>query len=363
MKKIVIASVLKPIDDVRSFWKLSQSMAKTNKYEVNIIGKASKKPINHPNIRFKAHNIQRTKWLKRLFIRKHILKQVLQTNPDLLIITTHELLSVALIIKMLTRAKVVYDVQENYVQNLLTINPSLLKQVYAFIIKIKEWVSRLFVDEYWLAEACYQQELAFVKNKNIILENKAFYHPMNRISSDTIHLLFSGTVSYYGGVHHAVNIYHELLKIVPETSLHIIGQIHDEKLRKWLHEQQKISPNITLTTSKDPIPYPDILAAINSANMSVIGYENNNANRNKIPTKLYEYTRYRLPYFVSEKSKWSEKGAQLGGAIPINFHEINPSEIIEKLKKAESLFPNNYPEQATWEYESLTLLNSLKRLI
>ena len=43
-KKIVIASVLKPVDDVRAYWKLSQSMAKTNKYEVNIIGNDGKKP-------------------------------------------------------------------------------------------------------------------------------------------------------------------------------------------------------------------------------------------------------------------------------------------------------------------------------
>lgn len=43
--KILIASVLKPADDVRSYSKIGQSLAQTNKYEVNIIGFDSKRKM------------------------------------------------------------------------------------------------------------------------------------------------------------------------------------------------------------------------------------------------------------------------------------------------------------------------------
>ena len=117
MKKIVIASTLKPIDDVRAYWKLSQSIAKTNKYEVNIIGNKGKKPFTDANIKFLPHSIDRSNWLKRILIREILLFKILRLKPALLVITTHELLNTAFICKLLIRCKVVYDVQENYGKN------------------------------------------------------------------------------------------------------------------------------------------------------------------------------------------------------------------------------------------------------
>ncbi|MEP4494898.1 MAG: hypothetical protein ABJ019_00045, partial [Ekhidna sp.] len=212
-KKIVIASVLKPVDDVRAFWKFSQSMAKTNKYEVNIIGNSTKKEIDTPGIYLHPHLLTRTNWLVRLFIRPKILFKILSIRPSLLIITTHELIVTALIARVLTRCKVVYDVQENYSSNLKHLSRSIIKTIYAEIIRFKENLSKKFINEFWLAEKCYDEELYFVRNKNVILENKAISTAESSRNWNQTNLIFSGTISTYGGIKNAINVFLAIQKV------------------------------------------------------------------------------------------------------------------------------------------------------
>lgn len=362
-KKIVIASVLKPVDDVRSYWKLSQSMAKTNKYEVNIIGNTGKKELNASNIKFYPHSLNRRNWSKRLFLRPLILWRVLKIKPELFIISTHELLLIALIAKWTTGCKIIYDVQENYKLNLSLINPTILRNLAASLVRWKEDLSKHYVDQYWLAEACYMQQLSFTKEKALILENKAFDYAIEKRNHSPIQLLFSGTVSEYSGIKRALILHKEILKLEVKATLHIIGQVHDKRLANWLKEAQEGDPSIELTISENPIPYPLILKAISQANIGVIGYTPNAVNKEKTPTKLYEYSRYHLPYIVETNTKWSELGAKLGGAIPVDFASLDCQNILEIYKKSESNFPSKYPEESKWEYESLRLISSLNTLI
>lgn len=358
----MIASVLKPIDDVRAYWKLSQSIAKTNKYEVNIIGNTSKKAIRHENIMFHSHDLFRTNWIKRIIVREEILWKILKIKPDILIITTPELLNAALISRMLTGCRIIYDVQENYYINATRINPNPAKILYGFIIRLKELIAQPFIAEYWLAEACYERQLDFAQGKNIIIENKAFTHTLKKSKTDQINVLFSGTISRYGGVEKAIDFYKEILKIRPHSAMNIIGQIHDLKLKAKLESESKRLPSLYLNISLNPIPYNEILAAIENANLGIIGYEPNRVNEEKIPTKLYEYSRYKLPYLVQADTHWSQIGKRLGGAIPVDFDDINVNEISEILKNPSNLFPKSYPIEATWESESLKVSTSLNNL-
>ncbi len=362
-KKIVIASVLKPVDDVRAYWKLSQSIAKTNKYEVNIIGNKGKKPSSDENIRFHPISIKRSNWLKRVLIREQILFKVLRLKPDILIITTHELINTALLCKILLRCKVVYDVQENYKKNLIHINPAFMKKLAAWLVRWKENLSQLFIDTFWLAEKCYVDELSFTSKKNFIIENKAFKYSMSERDYSIIKMLYSGTVSDYGGVKRAVDLFIHLIKKNQNCKLHIIGQVHDKSLSSWLKNQQKMIPQLELNISDRPIPHEEILNAIDQCNLGIIGYMPSEVNKHKVPTKLYEYSRYRLPYLVQKNTQWCRLGKKLGGAIPIDFKNISGDDILKSIANTEDLFPNQYPEEATWEYESQKILQSLNSLI
>lgn len=361
-KKIVIASVLKPVDDVRSYWKLSQSILKTNKYEVNIIGNVRKKAFKDDKITFYQHKLNRKNWIQRFIVREQILFKILKIRPHILIISTHELLNVALIIKLITGCKVVYDVQEDHYKNLRFIQPSPLRSIYGLIVRLQEQISRLFVNSYWLAEECYEEEIGFTQGKSVTIENKAFDYSTPARSLNEIRLLFSGTVSDYSGVKNAIRFFEELKEKHPDTRLKIIGQIHDNGLESWLLEKQKEHEEIDLQISHSAIPHPEILDAISSYNLGVIGYEPNKINRRKIPTKLYEYSRYQLPYVIAQDSYWAKVGDSLGGSIPVDFENIDIEKVIEKWKNSSVLFPLEYPTEATWEFESGKLIQSMKNL-
>ncbi len=363
IKRIVIASVLKPVDDVRAYEKIAQSIAKTNKYHVNIIGNGGKINTEDKRISSHSHFIDSNSVLNRLIIRAQILFKILSQRPHLLIITTHELLNVALLIKLLIGCKIIYDVQENHLANIKHINPTWIKRIYSKVIKLKESTSRLFISQYWLAEACYKDELSFVKNRFLILENKAKNESKIRENSDGITLLFSGTISNYSGVKNAIHILEKIQEKQPSASLKIIGQIHDEKLENQLVEIQESVPNIELNISKNPIPHSAIIDSIFESNYGIIGYEINDVNKEKIPTKLYEYSRYQLPFFVLEKTKWSEIGGRLGGAIPVNFSSLVSEEILIMMENTNKLFSNRYPNEETWEYESKKMIDFIDTLI
>ncbi len=367
MKKIVIANTLKPVDDVRAFEKLAQSMAKTNKYEVNIIGNAGKKESEHRLIKFLPHTLRRSSYPNRLFLRYQTLAKIFQIAPQLIVITTHEYILISVIYKILCGCKVTYDIQEDYKKNLRYINGSNpLKKILSFTIRAKEILTRPFIDQYWLAEATYKEDLKFTKGKCLIVENKATDHKhpkfQTQLKPDN-QVLFSGTVSHYSEVLLAIDSFLQLNKNRRDLFFKIIGQCHDPGLTHYLMEIAESKSEISLELSSDPVPHDRILEEIQASFLGIISYQENPVNRNKVPTKLYEYSRYHLPYLIQENTKWAIRAQTLGGAIPINFMDLNVNFILDQLKKPSNLFPKDYPENATWESEEVYLIKSTNALL
>jgi len=359
--RIVIASVLKPVADVRGYWKVAQSILKTSKYEVNIIGNGGKIDINHDKIQCYPHSFQRAQWLRRIAIRYQILFRVLKIRPAVLIITTHELLVSACFAKWLTGCKLIYDVQENHAIN-ATMNGTLGKIVGRLINRKERWAST-YVNQFWLAEKCYANELDFVKKNFQVIQNKAFAIEIDRSKTQETRALFSGTISEYASAKEAMMIMKKLASHYDDFEGLFIGQIHDPKLEKYLKNEIKDDPSIKIECSNDPRPYNEILEAIRWANLGIISYLPNHINEGKVPTKLYEYSRYKLPYLIQKNTLWSKVGARLGGAIPIDFHQFNLNEIALQLSEREKLFQRQYPDQDTWEHEFMKVINSINSLL
>ncbi|MEQ9404999.1 MAG: hypothetical protein RIM99_15510 [Cyclobacteriaceae bacterium] len=362
MKKIAIASTLKPVDDVRAFEKIAQSIAKTNKYEVNIIGNSGKKESNHPGIRFYPHFVKKRSFISRWFIREKALLTLFKIKPRILIITTHELINTSLLLKLLTGCKVIYDVQENYERNLGSISNYPLSNLAGKLIRLKERFSRLFVSQYWLAEKCYLDELPFSKSKSIVIENKAKSEPAVMTKEGQFNVLFSGTISNYSQPIQAIHLYEKIAKIIPDSTLTIIGQCHDKSLAKTLAKHTDKNARIKLIISEHPISHQDIISRIFDSDLGIISYQENDAIRNKVPTKLYEYSRYKLPYLIQTGTSWEVKSRELGGAIPINFSNPNLNFIIKQLKKTEQLHLHHYPKEETWESLEEVIITSLNKL-
>jgi hypothetical protein len=118
MKKVVFASMLKPVDDVRTYHKLAKSLLSTGKYEIFIIGFPSKQPVIDPDIKFLPLPLFKRLSPVRLLLHQRIAKMIANLKPDLVIVNTHELLPAAVRLKRQTGFKLIYDVRENYSENL-----------------------------------------------------------------------------------------------------------------------------------------------------------------------------------------------------------------------------------------------------
>ena len=174
--KIVLASILKPLDDVRHFEKLGRSLAKNPAYEIHLLGRETNYQIENNEKLFIFFPLVSAlpSSFERLLAPCKMLVYLIKVKPKQVVACTHELLIVILLNKILFGTKTVYDVQENYAENIRsnTRFGTLAKTLLAGYIRTKEKLCAPFIDQFWLAEACYEQELPFVKGKSIKLEFK-----------------------------------------------------------------------------------------------------------------------------------------------------------------------------------------------
>src|SRR5688500_374324 len=110
---IVIASVLKPIDDSRMYEKIGLTLANSGKYHVHVIGCDSAKTEKPDIIQHAFRPFTRVS-VGRLLAPWRILFLTLRLKPRIFMVATHELLYLALFLKMATKCRIIYDVQENY---------------------------------------------------------------------------------------------------------------------------------------------------------------------------------------------------------------------------------------------------------
>ncbi|WP_339902328.1 hypothetical protein [uncultured Cyclobacterium sp.] len=224
---IIIASVLKPVDDSRMLYKLGFSIRETNKYDLNIIGFSSKKTPKVENIRLiEIFSGPRTN-LSRLLVPFKFLRQLIKIKPTVVIVTTYELLPMAWLVKRLLSFKLIYYVQENYVKNIaynLTM-PAYLQVLAKWLVGFSERLGRRAIDHHILAEKCYVSEMPGIKSYTVI-ENKAaisgpFTPSFRLLNPINPHFIISGTITPVYGVIPAIEWFLKLNEALPEAKLSI----------------------------------------------------------------------------------------------------------------------------------------------
>jgi glycosyltransferase involved in cell wall biosynthesis len=360
---IVIASILKPLDDVRHFQKLGNSLAKLPNVYVHILGRETtyQIPKTGSNITFRVLFPSQGNLFQRLIAPWRLFFYLVKVKPEQVISCTNELLIVIILYKILFGTKIVYDIQENYAENIRNkANLGFIaKSVIATYIRSIEIICAKFIDQFWLAEACYERELPFVKGKFITLENKSLFfrhrEAISLRSNKVIHLLFSGTIAKENGIFEAIELAHALHKIDNRYRLTIVGCCHQPETAIELEKLALTYKSfISLIHNTIPIEYRLIQENVLKADIGLICYQTQPNFKNKMPTKLYEYTTAGLPILLQNNPKWNRFCDDYKNAITIDFQNFNPIEIHQSIQNA-IFYPNgnNLAKQHTWEEEVL----------
>lgn len=307
--RIVIASILKPVDETRMFEKIGSSLAQAG-HDVHIIGfpasgtSTQTKITLHP---ITSHPFKRLSFT-RVFASIRVSLMAIKLRPTFFIISTHELLVAAFWCKLLTGCQVLYDVQENYYRNIryTTAFPVGIRTVLALWVRLKELLLRPLISTYLLAEKGYEQELPFAR-PYLVLENKitkaiADKYRKNQQTGYS-NLLFTGTLAETTGVFKAIRLVDELYKHDPAFTLTIIGHAPTQAVHQQLVDLSQQNDFIRYYGSEQPVPHEAILTAICKADFGMVWYPQNPSTACSIPTKLYEYMGLNLPVLISHNAQ------------------------------------------------------------
>ncbi len=360
--KVVFASVLKSIYDVRMYHKLAKAMPSVA--EVHLIGSPSKSANNseeNPNYFFHPiANFHRLSWY-RLFFGFRFLFLLFNIQPNVLIINTFELLPFAIFYKYIRKlfhfflaffaplsypipcSCLVYDVSENYYQNIAyqTTYPVGLRSVLAIGVRFFENVSKFFIDGFLLAEQCYAKELDFVQKNYLLLpnlfkplavKNEIDYGIKSVITNNYLKLVHTGTLSVSYGTLEGIEFAKKLHQAGVPVHLTIAGFCSDTTYYQQL--QQAIQGFEFLFTcyisTQSPLPYSKIVACFKGATAALLPYQVNKSNQNRIPTKFYEYLYYNLPLLIPPNIAWQQFCKVYQGALVVDFTALTIDNIVQQ---------------------------------
>ncbi len=362
LKKIVIASVLKPVDDTRMFEKFGDSLAKTSNYDVNIVGFCTKTKSTHPRIHFHPIFEFRRLSFARLFAGLRFLALLFNISPSIIIVTTAELLPAAVGYKLIKGGRLLYDVQENYYRNIIYGQHYVwgIRKIVGAVVQIVERLTSWGIDHFILAEKCYADELAFVSPNRTIVENK--YQSRRSISARPpeggFNLIFTGTISSNYGIFEAVELFRALHGLDQRYRLTIVGYCAHSKTRGQLKGIIKDCPAITTVGLDYLVPHTQVIDHIQQADLGLVAYQNNPATTHRVPTRIYEYLGNRLPMIIPRNSSGTQLCDQFQAGFSIDFDNYDTGEIHTRIQEGK-YYPGGNDGDIYWQSEEKKLLQVL----
>ena len=364
--RIVIASILKPVDDTRMYEKLAQSIAETNKYEINIIGFRSKVPNGFPEIRFHPLFHFNRLGFKRFLAPIKFLSCLINLKPALVIICTYELLVVTVLYRIFSRVKIIYDVQEDYKENIRcnTTLPKWIATPMGAFVRVLEKTTQPWVDHYLLAEKVFRK-LSFVKKNHLILENK--YKQVKglvsqKIKSDKIRFIYSGTIATSFGIFEALELFEKIYQEYRCIELEIVGYCADHKVLQSLRDRIFDKPDIRLVGGSHLVPHQTILQHLVNADYGLVSYRKEPNITNRFPTKIFEYLAIGLPMILQDHPPWVNLCKEAKSAIAISYEDYEVKEIWQQIQQ-QQFYPEGPYKKALWSYEGEKLKELVSSLL
>lgn len=363
-RRIVLASILKPVDDTRMSEKLAASLVKIEGHMVYIIGYPSQSKTTDDSVVILPLKPFSRISIGRLLAPLSVLQKCIQVKPELLIVNTHDLLFVAIVNRILFGSKIVYDIRENYARNILytpAFSPA-LRHLLACWVRLKERLITPLFHAVFLAEKCYETEMPFVRSKSLVLENKAVV-PTNfkrQPIAGKIRLVFTGTLAESTGVFQAIDLAKKLHTHNPNLELTIAGYCALPSTLAKIKSAIDRSPFITLIGGDRLVPHNQILNVISTANFGLVYYPPAPHTRGKMPTKLFEYLACQLPILLQPEPAWVALCKPCHAAITVDFDNPDLGEILAQFNTA---FYTQKPEGVTWQDEESRFLVQIKKFL
>jgi glycosyltransferase involved in cell wall biosynthesis len=297
--KACLLSSIHPCFDVRIFRKEARSLAQAG-YEVTVVAVGDQPEQTVDDVRVvplprPGRRILRTlNWWR-------ILRIALRERADIYHFHDPDLLLPGLLIKVLTGRPLVYDVHENYPEDILTKEwvPASLRRFFSSSFKSFEDVTVRFMDgvivvNQHLAERFQgQSRVAVVRNYSRL---EPFLHSEAPRKSATPYFVYAGRISDDRGIYECF----QALESLPEAQASLlcagtIGHVANDQFRALLnHVRHPSFEYLGL------LPYEEIPPLFKGALAGLLCFQPTPNNLLGTPNKLFEYMSAGIPVIASD---------------------------------------------------------------
>jgi glycosyltransferase involved in cell wall biosynthesis len=368
-KVCMITIVHNPFDN-RIFHKEAKTLLEVG-YEVTLIAQHDKNEVVD-GINIVALSKPKNRLYRILFLGWEAYKLALKENADVYHFHDPEFLPWAKRLKNKTRAKVIYDVHEDYVTSIKQ------KRYMPFLIRIM--LSKMFnsIERYFstgmikvLAEKYYIKrfpEGQTILNYPVLLDSARQNHNYSLNLSDNTKVIYTGGVSEDRGA----LIYAELVKLVPFLHVYVVGKCKKE-LQGLMHIRAGSSFDRLHIDGNGFIPFDKILSYyINGkwlAGLAIFPYSEHYYQKEL--TKFFEYMNFGIPIIASNFPTWKNliEGNNCGICVnPLDFAEIENAInfLINNPDKAKVMGENGKKavlKKYNWGIEGTKLVNLYKNIM
>lgn len=282
-----------------------------------------------------------------------------------------ELLLVGILLKLMTPARVVYDVHENHHEKFLAKEwlPYLLRVIAAWTLRLLEWAATFALDGFVAATEHIAERFPSAKTR--VVKNYPLLAMMSPASDD--HRIYEGnhTLIYTGGLTNHRGIYQIVQALAyvktPQTKLVLLGGYTDRETADIVRKLSAWNKVDYCGQVSYDIMYQHLRAAAIGlvCNQPVYNYDLAQ------PNKLFEYMSAGLPVIASHFDLW--KAVIEGNECGITVDPTSPEEIAEAIdyllghpELRRTMGKNALEairEKYNWKHESRKLLNLYQEVL
>jgi hypothetical protein len=231
---------------------------------------------------------------------------------------------------------------------------------------MKEILTAPFISLFILSDIGYRNELTFMKEKSIVIENKVKKSAVRKAQSlqqneSNIQLLFSGTLAKSTGVFTAIELAKKLHEVDKRIALEIIGYCPKPDVVNRIRKAIEGYEFIRLTGGDQLVPHEKIMETIGKSHFGIISYPPNPSTENTLPTKLFEYVGSQLPILMVNYTYWIDQCTPYPAAIAFDPDAINVHELHQKMVATRFYLEPPQPS-VYWEIEAEKFINCIESL-
>jgi glycosyltransferase involved in cell wall biosynthesis len=371
MKQKIICHITtahSPLDD-RIFHKECRTLGK-NGFKVFLIAQNNKNEIVE-NVHIISITKTNNRIIRMIVIPIKVLLYSIKLNADLYHFHDPEFIIAGIILKVIGRAKIIYDVHEDYGKQILTkyyISKN-IRKIIALLIDTIEYISSHTFDgiitatDEILKKFKFHQKAISVKNFPLleympIIKNNIYK------TKDEFSLVYIGGISEQRGI---IQIIKALELIEKKIKLYIYGKFETPDLEAILRKMNGYE-KVRYMGYVDHKEIPNILKKADMGIVCLLPYPNY---INSLPNKLGEYMMAGIPVIASNFPLWKEiiEGNNCGICVdPTNPKEIakNIEYLIEHPEELRQMGANGrkaVEEKYNWDIESKKMLKLYNTLI